>query len=276
MPTMLPVRFDVVAGKRVRYFRSGEGEGPPIVFLHGYPDNLQMWSAVAPLLAGFEVIAFDWPGMGASEVWSGGATPFHNADRLLALLDHWRISRTALVGIDMGGQPALVAAAQHPDRVSHLILSGSLLQWDAPTSFDIALLRRFRLNQLFLKRFPHAVFRRAVSSSVPQIDHDVRSDFWEHFRRPLVRDFIVRMCAGYQGTLSKLPRHVAMAVLCLWGGRDRHFPPLHAQWVHGASVEIVADGWHWLPLQMPREFAAAVQEFVSPGSPGAAAPSARR
>ena len=71
---MLPVRFDEVEGKRVRYFRGGEG--PPIVFLHGYPDNLQMWSAVAPLLEGFETVAFDWPGMGGSEAWAGGATPF--------------------------------------------------------------------------------------------------------------------------------------------------------------------------------------------------------
>jgi len=250
---MLPTRFDDVRGKRVRYFRGGEG--PPIVFLHGYPDNLQIWSAVAPLLGGFEIIAFDWPGMGRSEAWAGGATPFHMADRLLALLDHWRIARAALVGIDMGGQPAVVAAAQHPDRVSHLIVSGSLLQWDAPTSFDIAVLRKFRFNQFFLKHFPRQVFRRAV----PAIDEDVRRDFWEHFRRPEVRDFIVRMCAGYQGTLPKLPSEVSVPTLCLWGSNDRHFPVIHASHLRGAKVQVIAGGEHWLPLQKPREFAEAVR-----------------
>ena len=79
---MLPVQFDDVNGKRLRYFRGGKG--PTIVFLHGYPDNLQMWSGVIPPLSDFEAIAFDWPGMGGSEAWVGGATPFAMADRLIA------------------------------------------------------------------------------------------------------------------------------------------------------------------------------------------------
>ena len=258
---MLPVRFDVVQGKRVRYFR--DGEGPAVIFLHGYPDNLQMWSGVAPLLGGFERIAFDWPGMGGSEAWVGGATPFHMADRLIALLDHWRIDRSALVAIDMGGQPAVVAAAQHPSRISHLVVSGSLLQWDAPTSFDIRMLRKFRFNEFFLKHFPSAVFRRAVSSSIPKLDDDVREDFWQSFRRRDVRDFIVRMCAGYQGTLAKLPDHVTVPALCLWGEKDRHFPPIHAQRLRGATVTIIEGGEHWLPLQKPQEFADHVRIVLS-------------
>lgn len=255
---MLPVRFDEVEGKRVRYFRGGEG--PPIVFLHGYPDNLQMWNAVAPLLNGFETVAFDWPGMGGSEAWAGGATPFAMADRLMVLLDHWKIERAAVVGIDMGGQPALVAAARHPERVSHLILSGSLLRWDVATSWEIALLRRFRFNQFFLRYFPAIVFRRAVSTSIASLEDAVRNDFWEHFRRRDVRDFIIRMCAGYQGTLPKLPREVSVPTLCLWGANDRHFPPAHAE---GFPLTIIEGGEHWLPLQKPEEFALQVKMAIN-------------
>ncbi|PYQ57268.1 MAG: hypothetical protein DMF58_18665 [Acidobacteria bacterium] len=179
---MLPVQFDDVNGKRLRYFRGGKG--PTIVFLHGYPDNLQMWSGVIPLLPDFEAIAFDWPGMGGSEAWVGGATPFAMADRLIALLDHWHVNRAAVVGIDMGGQPAAVAAARNPDRVSYLIISGSLLQWNVGTSWEIALLRRFRFNQFAIRNFPRMVFRRAVSTSIPHLADDIRDDFWVHFRRP--------------------------------------------------------------------------------------------
>ena len=60
-----PVRTDDVQGRTLRCSRFGQG--PPIVFLHGYPDNLHMWSAVGPLLAdSFEVIAIDWPGRAAA------------------------------------------------------------------------------------------------------------------------------------------------------------------------------------------------------------------
>ena len=73
-------------GRRLRVARLGSG--PALVLLHGYPENLQIWCGLAPALADrFTVIAFDWPGMGYSDAWPGGATPFHMADRLLALLD---------------------------------------------------------------------------------------------------------------------------------------------------------------------------------------------
>src|SRR5713101_1511489 len=114
---MLSTEIEIVPNRhRLRVARVGSG--PPLILLHGYPDNLQIWCELAPRLASrFEVIAFDWPGMGFSDGWPGGATPAHMADRLAALLDSWHIERAVLAGMDMGGQPALVFAAQHPGRV---------------------------------------------------------------------------------------------------------------------------------------------------------------
>lgn len=273
---MLPVRFDEIRGRRVRYARIGEGS--PVVLLHGYPDNLQIWSEVAPLLAAdHSVVALDWPGMGGSESWPGGATPFHMADHLLALLDHWKIERAAIVGLDMGGQPALVFAAHYPQRATHVVVTGSLLQWDAPTSWEIRLLRRFRFNQLFLSHFPKLVFRRALATFLPRgvdLSPEIRSDFWNHFRRPEVREFIVRLCAGYQGTLPRLPEEyskVSAPTLALWGTRDSHFPPVHAtqlqQQIPGAQIQLIEGGEHWLPLHQPAAFANAVHAFVVRNAP---------
>ena len=100
-------------GRRLRVARLGTG--PPLVLLHGYPDNLQIWCELAPKLADRPSPGRpDWPGMGYSEAWPGGATPFHMADRLLALLDSWGLGRVALAGLDMGGQPALCFARGIP------------------------------------------------------------------------------------------------------------------------------------------------------------------
>ena len=87
--------FETVPGRQaVRVARLGYG--PPVVLLHGYPDNLQIWCELAPRLADrFGVIAFDWPGMGDSDAWPGGRYPIHMADRLRVLLDAWGISRGA-------------------------------------------------------------------------------------------------------------------------------------------------------------------------------------
>src|SRR5438876_3608016 len=119
---MLATHFDRLPdGRRLRVARLGQG--PPLALLHGYPDNLQIWCELAPRLADrFTVIAFDWPGMGYSDAWPGGTTPTHQANRLLALLDVWQLERVTLVGMDMGGQPALAFAALHPDRMERLVV----------------------------------------------------------------------------------------------------------------------------------------------------------
>src|SRR5438093_8526057 len=103
---MLATTFESHNGRRLRVARIGNG--PPLILLHGYPDTLQVWRRLAPLLAeSFHVIAFDWPGMGFSDAWPAGATPFHMADRLRALLDSWKIDKAIIASIDMGGQAAL-------------------------------------------------------------------------------------------------------------------------------------------------------------------------
>src|SRR2546428_8506619 len=92
---LLATALETVDGHRVRVARLGAG--PPLVLLHGYPENLQIWCEVAPRLAArFAVIAFDWPGMGFSEPRPGGKTPGHMAGRLLPLLGALQIERATI------------------------------------------------------------------------------------------------------------------------------------------------------------------------------------
>ena len=53
---------------KVRYAELGEPAKSPVLLLHGVPENLQGWYAVAPLLAEkYHVLALDWPGFGGSD-----------------------------------------------------------------------------------------------------------------------------------------------------------------------------------------------------------------
>jgi pimeloyl-ACP methyl ester carboxylesterase len=243
-----------------------------MILLHGYPDNLQVWSRLAPYLASsFEVIAFDWPGMGYSDSWAGGATPFHMSDRIGALLDAWKIEKAVITGLDMGGQPALAFAAARPERVRALVVMNSLVLWNEDTSWEIALLRKFRWNRLALRHFPRVVFHRALRTSLPateKLDEKLRADMWASFKRPQVRDFIIRMCAGYDGTLARLATKYASIqapTLVLWADHDKHFPPQHARRLHGvlpnARLEIIPNARHWMPLSMPEAVARHILEF---------------
>jgi pimeloyl-ACP methyl ester carboxylesterase len=272
---LLPTAIETASnGRRLRVARLGSG--PPLILLHGYPDNLQIWCELAPRLADrFAVIAPDWPGMGYSEAWPGGATPFHMADRLLVLLDAWGLDRVALAGLDMGGQPALTFAARHPGRVDRLVVMNSLVQWDEATSWEIRVLRRFGWNRLILRRLPRLVFWRAERTFLPRgvrLPPGLRADLWNAFRRAEVRSFIAKMCAGYQGTLPRLPdlyRTIAAPTLILWAGRDTHFPTAHAERLHaaipGSRLHVVRDAEHWMPWYDADEIAGRLGAFLAGG-----------
>ena len=267
---MLATLFEMHGGRKLRVARLGSG--PAVVLLHGYPDNLQVWSELAPRLAArCEVIAFDWPGMGWSEAWSGGATPFDFARRLRALMDEWKIEKAAIIGHDMGGQPALAFAAEYPERISRLVVMNSLVIWDEKTSWEITLLRKFGWNRVLLERMPRAVFFRAVRTFLPRgykLDAELRGDLWESFQRVEVRKFVVRMCAGYQGTLPRLKQlypGIRVPSLFLWAEHDKHFPAAHgrmlAEMVPGAQFEQIPGAGHWMALNLAEEVSARILRF---------------
>lgn len=270
---MLATRFDTLPnGHRVRVARAGQG--PPLVFLHGYPDNLQIWSGlVRCLVHEYETIAFDWPGMGYSDRWEGGATPFDMADRLQMLLEYWELDRITLVSADMGSQAALAFAIRYPDRARQLVVMNCLAFPDEQTSWEIQVLRKARLNRIALGMLPAFVFDRVVRSSLLRNEHlalDVRSDLWSAFRRGEVRDFIIQMCAGYEKILPMLSAHygrIECPTLILWGEGDKHFGLDQARRlgrsIPEAELQIIPGGQHWMAWSHPREIAARIRAFAS-------------
>jgi len=102
-----------------------EGEGPPVLLIHGFPDTHDMWRHQIPALtaAGYQVIAPDLRGYGASDRPEG----VDNYNILLLLgdlvgvLDHLGVERAHVVGHDWGAAIAWAFAGFVPDRVDHLV-----------------------------------------------------------------------------------------------------------------------------------------------------------
>ncbi len=270
---MLETQIEILPnGHQLRIARIGKGQ--PIVFLHGYPDNLQIWSNLsAELLDKYETIAFDWPGMGYSSSWTGGATPWHMADRLLELLNMWKIERVCIVASDMGGQPALVFASKFSERMHKLVVMNCLAFPDESTSWEIKLLRKFQWNRLILGNLPRIVFKRAEWTFLPRnqsLPVDLKNDLWQAFYKKEVRKFIIRMCAGYQGTLNKLPlaySQITCPTLILWGEHDKHFPPQQGKRLHSAiansQFRIIAGAHHWMNLYLAKVLGEEIRKFIN-------------
>ena len=103
-----------------------EGEGPPVLLLHGFPDSSHLWRGQIPALnaAGLRTVAPDLRGFGESdkpqdvEAYSVGRSI---AD-VLAILDELGIERAHVVGHDWGAGVAWALALFVPDRVDKLVV----------------------------------------------------------------------------------------------------------------------------------------------------------
>ena len=123
----------------VQYFQSGdvslafvdEGEGDPIVLIHGFASNFRVnWEMTgwisALAAAGRRVIALDNRGHGESDKpheSEAYGTPVM-ADDVIHLLDHLSIRQADLMGYSMGARITAFAGLAHPERTRCCILSG--------------------------------------------------------------------------------------------------------------------------------------------------------
>ena len=111
-----------VNGQRLYYEDTG-GEGPPVVFSHGFLMDHRMFAPqVEALRDVYRVITWDERGFGATEFDGESFTYWDSARDLFGLLDVLGIERAVLAGMSQGGYLSLRAALLQPDRVRALVL----------------------------------------------------------------------------------------------------------------------------------------------------------
>lgn len=107
----------------------GPAQAPPVVLLHALGKGASDWALVAAALApSWRVYAPDLRGHGASD-WPGGYTIEQLTADLAAFLDALGLDRVTLGGHSLGGPPAYLYAARHPDRVARLVLEDPAPPW---------------------------------------------------------------------------------------------------------------------------------------------------
>lgn len=100
------------------------GDGPPLLLVHGWPQNWYAWRLVMPTLAEhFTVIAVDQRGIGLTDKPAEGYDTRTLANDLAALMEALGHRRFAAVGHDTGMVISYALAADHPDRVARVALA---------------------------------------------------------------------------------------------------------------------------------------------------------
>ena len=284
-PDLYPFRsrwLDASVG-RVHYI--DEGEGPPILFLHGNATWSFVYRAVVTRLRRrFRCVAVDYPGFGLSDHPPGyGYSPREHARVVSELVDALDLRGMTVMGHDWGGPIGMRVALDHVQRVRALVMANT---WYWPP--DVWHLRSFarvmssRLMQGLIVRRNFLVERALPSSTGEGSGEAVMAHYRGPFPTPSSRAGIAafpRQMLGASFWLEEIahavPRVLGTKPLLLpWGVDDYLFPPRFmkpfARDFKDVTVRRIK-AHHHVQEEAPDDVAEAIEEFLGARSAAAAA-----
>lgn len=232
-----------------------------------------VWREVIPLLGDYHALAWEMVGYGGS--WTSGRgrdiSVAAQAEYLLDWIEHLELKRITLVGHDLGGGVAQIAAVRRPELVEGLVLTNAVCY----DSWPIPSVKLLRTLAPLLTRTPPKLFK-GVFSSFLRRGHDdqaVAADsiathwrFYDHESGPAAFVDQIRSLDPTD-TLNVAPRlpQLDLPSAVVWGAADR-FQKLHygerlAEDLQ-ARLDVIDGGKHFVPEDHPDAVAAAVR-FVA-------------
>ena len=223
-----PGAYRTVDGVRLRLRDTGPRDAPVVILLHGFGSSLDTWEPWAEnLSARYRVIRFDLPGFGLT---GPDPTGDYSDDReiqiLVDLMDQLGVVRASLVGNSLGGRIAWNFAAQHPDRLTRMVLVSPDGFASAGFEYDKTPETPLMMRALpyvtprgFLRETLAAAYARpeALSDATLTRYHDL-------MLAPGVRMEQVRLRDP-----APILAHVKIPTLLLWGEKDAMIPIANAE-----------------------------------------------
>lgn len=265
----------------MQYFEQGQGQ--PIVFVHGLMVDNQLWQPlVAKLGQGMRCIMPNWP-LGAhsmamkpqADLSVPGMTQLI-AD-FMAALD---LRDVILVGNDTGGALAQMVCAQFPERIASLVLT-TCDAYDVFPPPAFAFMKWLGhvppLAWMTAQLMHHAPRLRRLPFAFGDLtDAPLDDALIEHWLKPLrtqagvrrdVCKFLRTLSNHYTQDAGIALRHFNKPVLLLWSTRCRHFPARLAErflqelgdteltWIDSAGV--------FLSLEHAQQLADCIKHFAA-------------
>jgi len=233
------------------------GEGPVrVLWLHGWQRRGADFAGAAQALAraGVGSLALDLPGFGSSPLptVAGGAREYASA--LAPVLREVAAEPLILVGHSFGGSIATVLAAEHPELVRAVVLSGAPLLRERSTTgppWRYRAIRWLRARSLVSEERLEAARQRYGSRD------------YRHAEGRLRDVLVATVNESYEDEISRL----RVPVVMVWGEHDTEAPlgvaeRAATQMTCPHSMRVVAGVGHMVPLDAPGELVAAVQGLL--------------
>jgi pimeloyl-ACP methyl ester carboxylesterase len=251
-----------------------QGSGTPVLLVHGYPFNSQIWNRVSHLLASrnHRVIAPDLRGFRRSPLADARQVTTMEcfADDLHVLLHKIGITeKVILVGLSMGGYVVMQFARKYAKQLSGIVLCGTKTIADSP---QIAENRRKQATALLEGSLSLAdvadmmipkLFSASTQKRKPELLSELRNIIIES--RHVEGVAMAALGMAERPDTTEILQQLDVPVLALCGSEDQFSPPSEMSGLAdtakcGTFVEI-PDSGHLPPMEQPELFVEAVGKF---------------
>jgi YbgC/YbaW family acyl-CoA thioester hydrolase len=243
------------------------GDGPCILFVHGYPLDRTIWRAQLENLKGWRRLAPDLRGLGESDAPDLGYSMATYAADLFALLDSLGIRQVVICGLSMGGYVALEMLRAQRDRVLGVVLMATRAEADSSEARKARDAAAGVARERGAEAIADSMLPRLLAPASGQNGAVVNT----------VRAMISRApVAGIIGALtamrergdnsSLLPSLAGLPVLVVAGESDQLIPLPDVTRMHDALansvLRVVPNAGHLPPVEQPGATTQILQEFL--------------
>lgn len=243
-----------------------EGEGPPVVLLHGFFGDHRVWRRQFELAESFTVVAWDAPGCGGSSVPPADFRIADYADCLAGFIEALGLERPHILGNSFGGTLALALAAQYPSVPRSLVLADTYAGWSGSFTRQVVAQRlsnslpdlELPAERVAAKWIPGFLTASAPSSLIAEIGAITAA-----FNRDGMRAMIQSLA---EADLRKVLPGLKIPTLLIWGDKDVRSPlsvaaELHAR-IFGSRLVVINGAGHLSHVEAPERFNAEVRDFI--------------
>jgi 3-oxoadipate enol-lactonase len=244
------------------------GEGPPVVLLHSFPVNHELWLPIGEALASrYRVILPDLRGHGDSEAGEGPATMEKHAADIAYVMDDAKAERAALVGVSIGGYALFEFWRQYRGRMAAL----GLFNTKAPADSAEARAARMRAADDVLERGTEPFFESMIPRLLGTTTRETRPDLVEgalRMMRKMSPEDVAQVQRGMAGRPDSVDtlKTINAPTLIVTGGEDiltgLNEAELMHQHISGSQLRVVAKAGHFSPWEQPGEVIRLLRQFL--------------
>jgi len=256
---------------------AGAGDGPPLLFLHGWSSNWQTFLLnIAAFMDTHRCLAIDLPGFGASEMPAEPISIRSYARTVDAMCDALGVESVAVIGSSMGGFVGGDVALSCDTRVERLVLVSAA----GLSTEHVARTPSLALARVMSAAFPHAFRFEGLVVRRPRLRRaamQLMIRYPERLSVPLAEELLLSSGKpGFVPALKALLEYsyrerlaaIEIPVLIVWGRNDLLVPvsdAYHYQRLigHNARVEVFEDTGHAPMLERPSRFNDLLRGFLA-------------